>query len=137
MTAVSGKVADTANALRRIRTTEINASGKIKKAAFLPSRSGKDADGLSVSIEDWRLVELHRAKFESEGRRACCIRVSAVRRLDHLDVVADCDVEDPAHALITGIPDRTRGIAELAAAEHLASELAKRACAYTFPAPHS
>jgi hypothetical protein len=136
MTAVSGKVADAANALRRIRNAEINASGKIRKAAFMPRRGGQDVDGLSVSIEDWGLVELHRPKFESEGYRACCIRVSAVRELD-LDVVADCDVEDPAHALITGIPDRTRGPAELAAAEHLASELAKRACAYTFPASHS
>ena len=121
-----------ANALRRIRNSEMNASGRIKKAAFMP-RKEKDRDGLSVSIERSELRESHRAKFESEGHRACQVAVRAVRELSPLDVIPSPTQEDPAHALITGIPDRTRGPEELAAAEHFAEELAKRASRYDFP----
>ena len=42
--------------------------------------------------------------------------------------------DDPAHALIVGIPDVTVWINDLEKAEYFASELAKRATPYTFPA---
>jgi hypothetical protein len=123
-----------ANALRRIRNSEIaSSSGRIRKGAFLPSKSGKDRDGLSVSIENAALKILHQAKYEDGDHRACYLTVGSVRELKPLDVEASPVEDDPAHALIVGIPDRTLGINEREVAEHLASELAKRAIPYTFP----
>jgi len=110
----------------------MNASGKIRKSAFMPRKEGQDRDGLSVSIETAEIAALHRAKFESDGHKACQIPVGSVRELPQLDVIARPTAEDPAHALIIGIPDRTLGPAQLATVEHLAQELAKRATAYTF-----
>ena len=98
----------------------------------MPRRDGQDRDGLSVSIETEELSALHQVKFESEGHRACQIHVESVRELRPLDVVADPNDDDPAHALIIGMPDRTLGTEQLAAVEHLAQELARRATAYTF-----
>ena len=72
-------------------------------------------------------------KYEDVEHRACYLRVASVRELEPLDVVAEPDEDDPAHALIVGIPDRTVGINELAKAEYFASELAKRAKPYNFP----
>ena len=98
----------------------------------MPRRDGQDCDGLSVSIETEELSALHEAKFESEGHKACQILVESVRELRPLDVISNPNDDDPAHALIIGMPDRPPGRAELAAVEHLAQELAKRATAYTF-----
>jgi len=100
---------------------------------FLPSKSGKDRDGLSVSIENAALRAVHRAKYDDDEHRACYLMVASVRELKPLDVVAEPDEDDPAHALIVGIPDLTLGINELERAEHFASELAKRAKQYTSP----
>jgi hypothetical protein len=122
-----------ANTLRRIRNSEINASGRIRKSAFMPRKGGQDRDGLSVSIETAELSNLHRNLFEAEGHRACQISVASVRELPALDVVSDPTQEDPAHALIVGLPDRTLGREQLAAVEYLAQELARRASGYTFP----
>ncbi len=126
-------IAPEANALRRARRSEIRPSGRIRKGVFLPSKSGKDRDGLSVSIENAALRAVHRAKYDDDEHRACYLMVASVRELKPLDVVAEPDEDDPAHALIVGIPDLTLGINELERAEHFASELAKRAKPYTFP----
>jgi len=61
-----------------------------------------------VSIADAEYEELHRAKLELPDRSIAIIGVSEVREMG-LDVVADPDPDDPRHALITGIPDRTLG----------------------------
>lgn len=111
----------------------MNASGKIRKSAFMPRREGQDRDGLSVSIETAEISALHHAKFESDGHKACQIPVGSVGEFPQLDVITGPTAEDPAHALITGMPDRTLGPEQLATVEHLAQELAKRATAYTFP----
>lgn len=134
MTPARGGVPAAANALRRIRSSETNASGQIRKSAFMPRKSGQDRDGLSVSIETDELSSLHRNLFEAEGHRACQIRVTSVRELPELDVISDPTQQDPAHALIVGLPDRTLGQQQLATVTYLAQELAKRATSYTFPA---
>jgi hypothetical protein len=120
------------SALRRIRSQDVYSDGRIKKAAFMPSSNGKDATGLSVSIVDGEHVELHRAKFEQPGKATAALLVSAVLNLG-LDVEAAPEPEDPRHALITGIPDRTLGDAERLEAERHAEQLAKRASVYRFP----
>jgi len=99
----------------------------------MPRKGGQDRDGLSVSIETVELSNLHRNLFEVERHRACQIGVAAVKELPALDVVSDPTQEDPSHALIVGLPDRTLGREQLAAVEYLAQELAKRATGYTFP----
>ena len=133
MTPARSRLSDHANSLRRIRSSEINNSGKVRKSAFMPRKEGQDRDGLSVSIESAELSALHRTKFQSDGHRACQIRVGSVRELQPLDVITDPKVDDPAHALIVGMPDRTIGSEELAAVEHFAQELARRAAVYVFP----
>jgi len=99
----------------------------------MPRKNGRDADGLSVSIETPGLREMHRRKFEDDGHRACQIAVRSVRELPLLDVIADATDQDPAHALITGVPDPRQGPVQLANAEYVAGELAKRAGGYDFP----
>jgi hypothetical protein len=126
-------IADQANCLRRIRKSDINASGNVRKSVFMPRREGQDRDGLSVSIECQDLCELHREKFQDAEHGACQIRVSSVREIPSLDVTPDPIPDDPAHALIVGLPDRTRGPEELALVERIAQELARRARAYKFP----
>jgi hypothetical protein len=126
-------IASEANALRRVRRSEIKSSGRVRKGVFLPSKSGKDRDGLSVSIENASLRAVHQAKYEDGEHRACYVTVGSVRELEPLDVVAEPDEGDPAHALIVGIPDLTVGINERERVEYFASELAKRAKPYTFP----
>lgn len=133
MTPARGGVPAAANTLRRIRSSEINASGRVRKSAFMPRKSGHDHDGLSVSIETDELSSLHRNLFEAEGHRACQISVASVRELPALDVISDPTQEDPAHAMIVGLPDRTLGHEQLATVTYLAQELAKRATGYTFP----
>lgn len=133
MTPTQGEVLAAAKALRRIRSNELNASGRIRKTAFMPRKSGLDRDGLSVSIETATLAVLHKRLFEAEGHQACQLRVGSVREMPPLDVVSDPTEEDPAHALIVGLPDRTLGPEQLATVTYLAQELAKRASAYTFP----
>jgi hypothetical protein len=115
-----------------MRKTDVRRDGKIKKAAFLPSSSGKDRDGLSVSILDPEYVDLHRAKFERPDKSTAKIIVADVRATG-LDVVASPDKGDPGHALITGIPDRTVGDDQMKEAERLAQLLADRASEYKFP----
>ncbi len=122
----------TANALRKIRRSWIKARGGVKKAAFMPRENGNDRDGLSVSIETQELIGLHRTLFESESFCACSISASSIRGL-RLDLVYAPKEDDPAHALITGIPDRTRGQEELEQAERFAEKLAERAAEYRFP----
>jgi hypothetical protein len=117
--------------LRRIRSNDIYSDGRIKKAAFMPSGNGKDAAGLSVSIVDGNCTELHRAKFVQPGRATAALTVSAVLNLG-LDVVAASVPDDPRHALITGIPDRTLGDAQKLEAERYAEQLAKCAAVYHF-----
>ena len=129
---VSTPLSSRKTCLRRIRASEVNAAGRIRKAAFMPRREGQDRDGLSVSIEDRQLVSVHRRHFESPGYRASQIGVRAVREIPPLDVVPDPTPDDRAHALIIGIPDRTLGAEETAAAERMAQELSRRATLYTF-----
>jgi hypothetical protein len=107
--------------------------GTIKKAAFLPSKNGKDRDGLSISISDAALIEVHRAKFEQPGKATAAIQVSSIEGLG-LTVHADPDPPDLRHALIKGIPDITIE-ANLAQVERIAELLAKQAALYRFPPP--
>ena len=122
----TGAIRPEQNILRRMRRSDARSNGSIKKAAFMPGESGKDRDGLSVSLAIPEFAELHRARFENEGRRACFLSVELVRMIDpprvlrSLDVISSPDEDDPAHALIVGIPDRTLGRNELAQAEYYA-----------------
>lgn len=133
MTPAPERIPPEANALRRARGSHVKPSGKIRKYAFLPSMNGKDRDGLSVSIETPNLRELHRARYDGPEYRTCCITALSIRSIQPLDVRPDPDVEDAAHALIVGIPDVTLGDEEIARANYIADELAKRARPYTFP----
>jgi len=99
----------------------------------MPRKDGQDRDGLSVSIEDEQLTDVHKHSFETDGHRGCQIRVSSVREIPPLDVAPDPIETDPSHALIIGIPDRTLGVEQLAATEYMAQELSRRAGPYTFP----
>jgi hypothetical protein len=115
-----------------MRQDDVRRDGQIKKSAFLPRMNGSDPDGLSVSIEDSKYRELHRAKFTGPGKTTGKISVEALRNLG-LDVVPDPQADDPRHTLITGLPDRTLGTAENLEATRLAGELAKMASVYVFP----
>jgi hypothetical protein len=83
-------------------------------------------------VLDSQYLSLHRLKYQQPDKAAAAIAVDAVRELG-LEVVPDPDPDDPRHALITGIPDRTIGDQELREAERFAERLAERAVTYTFP----
>ena len=120
---MNGSLPDTAVALRRIRRDEAYTNGAVKKAAFMPRKNGKDRDGLSVSIEDPGLAEIHRAKFERENCRAVSLRVAAARAIS-LDVVRRPMADGPGHALVTGVPDPNM---DRLGAERCAEQLARAA----------
>lgn len=116
-----------------MRVGDVRSDGVIKKNAFLPRANGQDRDGLSVSISDPDHLELHRSKFEQPGNATATIPVRTVRAIG-LTVVADPD-DDPRHALIKGIPDRTQGDEQRLQAERFAELLAKGSAPYHFPRP--
>ncbi|HEY3836897.1 MAG TPA: hypothetical protein VGL72_10015 [Bryobacteraceae bacterium] len=107
----------------------------MKKAAFLPSKNGKDREGLSISISDPAFLEVHRAKFVQPGRATAGIEVSSIEGLG-LTVHADPDPPDLRHALIKGIPDITIEV-NLVEVERMAELLAKCASVYQFPLQYS
>jgi len=115
-----------------MREKDVYSDGRVKKTAFLPRAKGQDRDGLSVSVLDSRYVGLHRSKYKRPDRATASITVNAVRELG-LDVVPAPNPDDPSHALITGIPDRTIGDQESLQADRFAEQLAKRAVRYSFP----
>ena len=119
--------------LRRMREGDARKDGTVKKAAFLPSRNGKDRDGLSISISDPAFLQVHREKFEQTGKATAAIQVSSIEGLG-LAVHADPDPPDLRHALIKGIPDITIE-ANVAEVERIAELLAKKAALYRFPRP--
>lgn len=116
-----------------MRESDARKDGTVKKAAFLPSKNGKDRDGLSISISDPAFLQVHRAKFEQPGKATAAILVSSIEGLG-LTVHADPDPPDLRHALITGIPDITIE-QNLARVERIAELLAKQAALYKFPPP--
>jgi hypothetical protein len=117
-----------ASLLRGARATDIK-NGRVKKAAFLPRANGNDRDGLSVSIRDEAYGDLHRTIYAKRDRATAIIGSDAVRDTG-LDVNRAPEEEDPMHALIVGIPDRTLGDQQRALAERYAEELARRAREY-------
>ena len=125
------RIDDEKEALRRIRKSWIKGSGNISNVAFEPRANGNDRDGLSVSIAAEEQRDLHRRAFESDSHSACAVVARGIREID-LDVVPAPEIEDPAHALITGIPDRTQGPAELLAAKQCAKRLSSIARPYSF-----
>jgi hypothetical protein len=116
-----------------MRERDVYSDGRVKTTAFLPRAKGQDREGLSVSVLDPQYLDLHRAKYLHPEKATASLSVKAVREIG-LDVVADPDPEDPRHALITGIPDRTLGDEENLHALRFAEQLAKRAVVFTFPA---
>lgn len=124
-------VAHEKDALRRIRRSWIKGAGNINSVAFEPRANGNDRDGLSVSIAEERHRELHRQSFESDSHSACAVVAGGVRDIG-LDIFHAPEIEDPTHALITGIPDRTLGAAELLAAKQCAKRLSGIARPYLF-----
>jgi len=110
----------------------VYSDGRVKKTAFLPRAKGQDREGLSVSVLDPQYLDLHRAKYLQPEKATARVGVNAVREIG-LDVIADPDPQDPRHALITGIPDRTIGDEEKLHAERFAELLAKQAVIFTFP----
>jgi len=121
-----------ANVLRKIRKSWVKARGGVKKSAFMPRENGNDGDGLSVSVETPNLAEMHLAHFEDGTFCACVVSAVQVRNLT-LDIMLAPEIYDAAHALITGVPDRTLGADELAQAERYAEKLADVAAEYHFP----
>jgi hypothetical protein len=117
-----------------MRRTDVRRDGQINKSAFMPRSNGKDRDGLSVSIFDQEFHDVHRAKYDQPAKAVACIVVLEILRIG-LKVNADPDEEDPRHALIVGIPDRTLGDQERLEAERLAEQLAKRATLFHFSPP--
>ena len=115
--------------LRGTRDSDIARDGRVKKNAFLPRANGKDRDGLSVSVLNKTYRELHLRKYLIAGHKTAVIRVGAVRSLG-FDARLAADVDDPAHALIVGIPDRTIGDGEKLQAERSAELLASFAREY-------
>jgi hypothetical protein len=118
-----------ASLLRRARAGDIRKNGTVKKAAFLPSTSGKDRDGLSVSIQDEAFRALHRTLYVLPGRKTAIIRSDLVRVIG-LDVHEAPEEQDPKHALIVGIPDLTQGGQQKVLAERCAEQLASMAREY-------
>jgi len=121
-------VAGAALLLRGAREADIK-NGRVKKAAFLPRRNGNDRDGLSVSIRDEVYRDLHRTIYVRPGRATAVIGCDAVRAIN-LDVNPAPEYQDPMHALIVGIPDRTVGPQEQLLAERYAEQLANLAREY-------
>ena len=132
MTAVASQLPNETRLLRGCRLVEIRQSGEVKHHVFMPRFNGKDRNGLSVSIEDAEYKELHEKKFTSPNHGACSLVIRDVREVVPLDVVSKPKEEDPTHALIVGFPDRTLNAQNLADAENLARQLAKRARLYIF-----
>jgi len=102
----------------------------VKKAAFLPRANGNDRDGLSVSIRDEAYRDVHKRIYEKRGRATAVIRCDAVRGIG-LDINSAPEQDDPMHALIVGIPDRTIGDQQKLLAERFAEELANLAREYS------
>jgi hypothetical protein len=125
------RVAPEKDALRRIRRSWIKGSGSINSVAFEPRANGNDRDGLSVSIADDEHKEMHRHNFDSDSHTACAVAVAGVRNID-LDILHAPEIDDPAHALIIGIPDRTKGDDECMAAKQCAKLLSRIARQYWF-----
>ena len=124
-------VADESTVLRRVRTKQIRSDGSLAKSSFVQREKGQDRAGLSVSIAEQSLTELHRSRFEIPDHCAFALQVLQVRHFG-LDVESAPVTEDPAHALIIGIPDRTAGEAEFLAMERCAQLLAGLAKRYSF-----
>lgn len=119
--------------MRGARSSDIKQDGTIKKAVFMPRKSGKDRCGLSLSIVDPTLAERHKKKFLSQADRAVvAISIHQIAALG-LEVKPNPDRADPRHCLVVGIPDPSRGLDQLAAAERLAQKLASCARRYAFP----
>ncbi len=111
---------------------DVRSDGRVKKHAFLPRNSGKDRDGLSVSILDQQYASLHREKYEQPKKATASIVVGDVTGIG-LRVVAAPEDSDPRHALITGIPDPTLGDSQKKEAERFAQLLADQARVYSWP----
>jgi hypothetical protein len=102
----------------------------------MPRKNGKDDDGLSGSVVRKDLLELHKAKYLSIKATAAVLIADKIRHLEErrlLDVKWAPERDDPAHALITGIPPRNRSLENLRTAERLAELLAEAAQEYSFP----
>jgi hypothetical protein len=129
------QIAHSARALRRARESEINAAGRVRKGVFLPSRNGKDDDGLSVSIENAALCHSQRNICEEESGRCCvAFEVGAVRAIG-LDVVSDPTEQDFTHALIIGIPNPSKSRENRELAERRAELLSKMSSRHVFNCP--
>jgi hypothetical protein len=131
-------VPNSATALRRIKRTDVLPSGFIKKSAFLPRKNGHDADGLSGSIARRELIRFHRAKYESEKTCAAFLAVAAIRStvVDaiRLWVAWAPEMDDPAHALLQGVPGAADPSADQRRiAERFAELLGQAARSHVFP----
>ncbi len=103
----------------------------------MPSRNGKDHEGRSLSIERRELVDLHRLKYESERTCAAFLVTEAVRGIAlegrALGVAWAPERDDPAHALLLGMPGRANpSDDERRIAERYADLLGQAARSYSF-----
>jgi hypothetical protein len=131
-------VPNSATVLRRIKRKDILKLGGIRKAAFLPAASGKDEEGLSVSIARPELISLHRTRYEAEKSCAAFLIVETIRALAVNEIALQVTwapiTDDPAHSLIVGIPGRGNlPQEERKRAERYADLLAQAARSYVFP----
>jgi hypothetical protein len=121
--------------VRGLRRDEINTqTGRIKKAAFIPRRNGKDDDGLSVSEPESDCREALRIRMRNADGLFARILAGQIRAVAegnvHLEVCPEPTHEDPHHALIIGVPTNK---SEKALAARLAEILAAAAQQYLPP----
>jgi hypothetical protein len=112
----------------------VSAVSRIRDEAFLPGKSGKDNDGLSVTAYRDGVLEIIRRMLGDPNRNGATLHVGRVRTINvdglMLDVKPDpIEGQDPYHALVCGFPPRSpgEGLAVTRVCERLAEKLAKQA----------
>lgn len=108
-----------------------SAVSRIRDEAFLPRKSGKDNDELSVTAYREGVLEIIRKNLADPNRNAATLHVGRVRRIAveevRLDVKPDpIEGQDLEHALITGFPPRRpdEGVEVTRLCQRLAKKLA-------------
>ncbi len=107
---------------------------RIRDEAFLPRKSGKDNDGLSVTAYREGVLEVICQNVGDPNRQGATLHCGHVRTIragdSSLDVIADpIENLDPFHALITGYPPRNPAeeLSVTRLCERLAEKLALQA----------
>jgi hypothetical protein len=124
---------DSTTLIRAIRERDVNKdTRKIRKGAFIPRRSGKDDDGLSVSQPAGQSRSQLARRIQSQEERYCTLTAGEIRAISvdavTLEACPAPTERDPFHALIKNVPTT---LEETAMATRFAQRLAEVSAEYT------